>query len=70
MALHLHNGLVMKKSTSKLALRTQTIRLLTSEALDHIVGGVAGEPAAPGFIMRDTIIIKTSGIVAPADGGR
>jgi hypothetical protein len=50
----------MKKPTApKLALRTQTVRQLTQDAL----AGVAG-----GFIMKDTIIIRTSGIVAgPTD---
>jgi len=47
----------MKKSTaSKLALRTQTIRQLSNEALDRVAGG---------FIMKDTIVIRTSGVVAP-----
>lgn len=47
----------MHKSTpSKLALRPQTLRLLTDEALGRVVGG---------FIMKDTIIIRT-GAVAPA----
>jgi hypothetical protein len=45
----------MKKlSTPKLALRTQTLRVLAPEALDRVGGG---------FIMKDTIIIRTSGIV-------
>ena len=59
----------MRKSTTKLTLRTQTIRLLTSEAL-HQAGGGA-EPVVPGFIMKDTIIIRTSGVVAsPTEGCR
>jgi hypothetical protein len=55
--------IAMKKSTpSKLALRVQTIRLLTPETLDGVVGGVAGPaPIVPGFIMKDTIIIRTGG---------
>jgi hypothetical protein len=50
----------MKKSTThKLALRTQTLRQLSQDAL----AGVAG-----GFLMKDTIIIRTSGVVAgPTD---
>jgi len=50
----------MKKSTShKLALSTQTIRLLTSETLDRVIGGNL-EPIADGFIMKDTVIVRTS----------
>ena len=42
----------MKKSSTKnLTLHTQTIRVLTNEALDRVAGG---------FIMKDTIIIRTS----------
>ena len=52
----------MKKSTTRLTLRTQTIRQLTSEALHQAGGGV--EPVVTGFIMKDTIIIRTSGVVA------
>ena len=53
----------MKRSTRKLALHLQTIRLLDHEALDGVAGGVGGnlEPAPRGFIMKDTIIIRTSG---------
>jgi hypothetical protein len=59
MALQLHDAIAMKKSTShKLALSTQTIRLLTSEALDRIVGGNL-EPIANGFIMKDSVIVQT-----------
>jgi hypothetical protein len=47
----------MKKSTTKLALRTQTIRLLTNDALGRVPGGV--EVPANGFIMQDTVIIQT-----------
>jgi hypothetical protein len=51
----------MKKSTSrKLVLRSQAIRQLTTEALDRVAGG---------FIMKDTIIIRTGGIVAPPTQG-
>ena len=49
----------MKKSPiKKLALRTQTVRVLTNEALGLVPGGL--EPVVPGFIMKDTIIIRTS----------
>lgn len=44
-----------KPTRNKLALRPQTIRLLTDEALGRVAGG---------FIMKDTIIIRT-GAVAP-----
>ena len=50
----------MKKSnTSKLTLRTQVIRQLTSDVLARVEGG---------FIMKDTIIIRTSTrVVAPTE---
>ena len=53
----------MKKSNaSKLALRTQVIRQLTNDVLARVEGG---------FIMKDTIIIRTSGVVAaPTEGCR
>ena len=61
MVLRLHTDIAMKKSTTdKLALRVQTIRLLTHAALDGVAGG-SPEPVARGFIMKDTIIIRTSG---------
>lgn len=61
MALGLQQAIAMKKSTSrKLALGAQTIRLLTSEKLDRIAGGNL-QPIANGFIMKDTIIIRTGG---------
>jgi len=51
----------MKKSTpKKLTLRAQTTRLLTNEALDRVVGGNL-EPSANGFIMKDSVIVRTSG---------
>jgi hypothetical protein len=51
----------MHKSTpSKLALRPQTLRLLTEEALGCVAGG---------FIMKDTVIVRT-GAVAPAPTAR
>jgi hypothetical protein len=51
-----------KPTTAKLALRTQTLRLLAPEALDRVGGG---------FIMKDTIIIRTGGIVeGPIEAGR
>jgi hypothetical protein len=47
----------MHKSTpSKLALRPQTLRVLTDEGLGRVAGG---------FIMKDTVIVRT-GAVAPA----
>jgi hypothetical protein len=49
-----------KTTRQKLSLRTQTIRVLTSDDLGRVVGGVA-QPAPQGFIMKDTIIIRTSG---------
>lgn len=46
----------MHKSTPrKLALRPQTVRLLTDEALGRVAGG---------FIMKDTIIIRTGAVAA------
>jgi hypothetical protein len=51
----------MKKSTThKLALRTQTLRTLGDADLASVAGG---------FIMKDTIIIRTGGIVAVATEG-
>jgi hypothetical protein len=51
----------MKRSTPhKLALHAQTIRLLAHETLDRVAGG-NHEPVQNGFIMRDTIIIRTGG---------
>jgi hypothetical protein len=54
--------LAMKKSTSnKLTLRTQVIRQLTNDVLDRVAGG---------FIMKDTIIVKTSTRIAPVEDDR
>jgi hypothetical protein len=53
----LHEWSGMKKSTSKLTLKTQTLRLLSDDAIRHVVGGTA-DPQ--GFIMKDSIIVKTS----------
>jgi hypothetical protein len=51
----------MKKSTPhKLTLQGQTIRLLTPDVLGRVAGG-AHDPVANGFIMKDTIIIRTGG---------
>jgi len=44
-----------KPTPKKLALRPSTIRSLTEEALGRVAGG---------FIMKDTIIIRTSGVAA------
>lgn len=63
MALRLQRHLIMKKTTRKLALRTETIRSLTHEALTDVVGG---------FLMKDTIIIRTGNpvVAGPSDGCR
>ena len=52
----------MKKSTRKLALRAQTVRLLADEALQMAVGGRAKQVGVgeQGFIMKDTIIVPTN----------
>jgi hypothetical protein len=52
----------MKRSTPhKLVLCSQTIRWLGHEALARVAGG-GGEPVVVnGFIMKDTIIIRTGG---------
>jgi hypothetical protein len=62
MALRLQCPVAMKKSTKKLSLRTQTIRLLTQDALDQVAGGDLGPvgPVEQGFIMKDSIIVRTS----------
>jgi hypothetical protein len=52
----------MKKYNSKLTLRGQTIRILSSEALGRVPGGNL-EPIEQGFIMKDSVIIRTSGLV-------
>jgi len=44
----------MTRSTSKLRLRTETLKPLTDDALGRAVGG---------FIMRDTVIIPTGRVV-------
>lgn len=52
----------MKKSTPKLALRPQTLRVLTADDRGRVAGG---------FIMQDTIIIRTGGIIqGPTQDGR
>lgn len=59
MALRLLEVSVMKKKTDrKLILRTQTLRTLTEETLRGVVGG---------FIMKDTIIIRTGNPFVPGD---
>jgi hypothetical protein len=53
----------MKRSTPhKLALRPQTLRLLAlaGDELDRVAGGGV-EPVVNGFIMKDTIILRTGG---------
>lgn len=59
MAPRLHRPITMKKSTRKLALQTQTIRLLGQDELDRVAGGDLG-PVEQGFIMKDSIIVRTS----------
>jgi hypothetical protein len=50
----------MKKTNhKKLALSTDTIRVLTNDHLARAVGGSL-DPAPLGFIMKDTIIVRTS----------
>jgi len=53
----------MKKSTRKLAVRAQTVRLLADEALALALGGSPELIGVreQGFIMRDTVIVPTSG---------
>jgi hypothetical protein len=60
LALVLHIRFAMKRSTRKLALHVQTIRKLDHEALEHVSGGNP-QPEVRGFIMKDTIIIRTGG---------
>lgn len=52
----------MKKHKTKrtIALHTETIRTLTDDNLKDVVGGTL-QPLPAGFIMKDTIIIRTSG---------
>jgi hypothetical protein len=48
----------MKKTTKqKLALKTQTIRVLDQDALTNAAGG-SFQPVEQGFIMKDTIIVR------------
>jgi hypothetical protein len=56
MAPRLPLQLGMTKPSRKLVLRTETISPLTQEALRGVGGG---------FIMQDTVIIRTGRIVAP-----
>lgn len=57
--LHKHDA--MKRSTThKIALRPQTLRLLASDELDRVAGAGA-ERIVNGFLMKDTIIIRTGG---------
>lgn len=57
----LASWLVMKRSTPKLALRPQTLRVLTAEDRGRVAGG---------FIMQDTIIVPTSRVIGvPAQDG-
>jgi hypothetical protein len=52
----------MKKSTHKLSLRAQTIRLLSNNALGRAAGGNP-QPAQTGFIMQDSVIVQTGFIM-------
>ena len=52
----------MKKSTHKLSLRAQTIRLLSNNALGRAAGGNP-DPAQNGFLMQDTVIVATGFIM-------
>ena len=49
----------MKKTTKQLGLSRDTIRVLTNDHLARAVGGSL-DPVQVGFIMKDTIIIRTS----------
>lgn len=49
----------MKKPTRKLALHTQTIVVLQTADLAQVVGGT--QPVIQGFIMKDSIVVRTSG---------
>jgi hypothetical protein len=61
-ALRLQRGPAMKKTTTtRLAVRSQTVRMLGEEALGRVAGGF-GEPVVNGMIiMKDTVIIRTGG---------
>ena len=49
----------MKKTPAKkLALRSQTVRALTAMDVGSVAGGLV-QPALHGFIMQDTVIIRT-----------
>jgi hypothetical protein len=52
----------MKKYTRRLALRAQTLRLLTDKALPVALGGSPEQVGVgdQGFIMKDTVIVATS----------
>lgn len=55
----------MKKyRTAKLMLHTQTLRLLSHESLDRVAGGDLTDPPENGFIMKDSIIVRTSTRIA------
>lgn len=61
MASPLQPRAVMKKTPRKIELRLQTIRSLSEHDLGHVVGGTLLPATANCFIMKDTIIIRTSG---------
>jgi hypothetical protein len=62
MAPRLHIRVGMKKSTHKLSLRAQTIRLLSNNALGRAAGGNP-HPAQNGFIVQDTVIVPNGFIM-------
>ena len=51
---------MQKQKKQKLALQSQTVRILTEDNLARVVGGTL-QYTGGCFIMKDTIIIKTSG---------
>jgi hypothetical protein len=52
----------MKRSTRRLALRAQTVRVLADDALSMALGGSPGQVGVgdQGFIMKDSVIVATS----------
>jgi hypothetical protein len=47
-----------KTTTKPLALRTRTLRTLTTDECRSVVGGVQQPGLPAGFIMRDTVIVR------------
>lgn len=50
----------MKKTSRKLALQSEAIRVLAAPELDRVAGGTFQPVQPEGFIMKDSIIVKTS----------